>query len=476
MSCGNDNGEYCDGNSCNAFPRSSSCSSSYCENSAKISRPQAGDSGNLRCSKCKEKKSQIKANQTELLCGDCLHSSILSKFKTSVNNHGMLLPGDKVLLGFSGGPSSRVALEFVRDIQAKARRDAKASREDNMHMFNFGVIFVDESSALHIDPSESHQLAEEVKSVVASNAHADEKMHFVTLESVFSENGYNDRLKLLDLLESIHDTTSKEDMIGYLRMEVLQKVAAANGYNKLMLGTNASRIAVRVVSSTVKGQGYSLPADVHYIDARWKVPVVLPLRDCVVKELAMLCHLKSWKTVIMKNSSTFGGPYHSINTLVASFVSLLQEENPSRERTIVRTAEKLNPFSFRKLPETTAIQHLPRRRRESLKNCMSTGISNEQLCPICSGPLNEKDDTLNSSLLPLSLNEGIGYQDLPLSIFKHVCCPTCQFQMLGDTCLSKQNIHLLLPEMMQKRALNNVVSNRAWKRCEIEDCLLSDDS
>ena len=41
----------------------------------------------------------------------------------------------------------------------------------------------------------------------------------------------------------------------------------------------------------LQGRGYSLPADVQYVDARWEVPVVLPLRDCLSQELSMLCHL-----------------------------------------------------------------------------------------------------------------------------------------------------------------------------------------
>ncbi|KAH1229142.1 MADS-box transcription factor 6 [Glycine max] len=41
----------------------------------------------------------------------------------------------------------------------------------------------------------------------------------------------------------------------------------------------------------VGGQAYSLPADIQYLDARWEVPVVLPLRDCFAQEINMLCRL-----------------------------------------------------------------------------------------------------------------------------------------------------------------------------------------
>jgi hypothetical protein len=45
------------------------------------------------------------------------------------------------------------------------------------------------------------------------------------------------------------------------------------------------------VANYLQGQGYSLPADVQYVDTRWEVPVVLPLRDCLAQELSLLCEL-----------------------------------------------------------------------------------------------------------------------------------------------------------------------------------------
>ncbi|KAF7148075.1 hypothetical protein RHSIM_Rhsim03G0024000 [Rhododendron simsii] len=43
-------------------------------------------------------------------------------------------------------------------------------------------------------------------------------------------------------------------------------------------------------------------------------------------------------------------PRSGIKGLVSSFVKLLQEENASRECTIVRTAGELTPFDFNRMP------------------------------------------------------------------------------------------------------------------------------
>ncbi|WJX29599.1 hypothetical protein P8452_18221 [Trifolium repens] len=156
-------------------------------------------------------------------------------------------------------------------------------------------------------------------------------------------------------------------MLLSLRMLALQKVASEFGYNRIVLGSCISRIASH-------GQGYSLPADIQYVDARWEIPVVLPLRDCFAQEINMFCHLDSLKTIKLST-----GPSSSINSLVSSFVTLLQEENPSRESTIVRTAGKLIPFHFNRIPEIIeAMFHwqLEDAKRDIISNPMNLFLQN----------------------------------------------------------------------------------------------------
>jgi hypothetical protein len=40
-----------------------------------------------------------------------------------------------------------------------------------------------------------------------------------------------------------------------------------------------------------QGQGYTLLADVQYVDVRWEVPVVLPLHGCLAHELTCSVNL-----------------------------------------------------------------------------------------------------------------------------------------------------------------------------------------
>ncbi|KAG8380365.1 hypothetical protein BUALT_Bualt06G0007900 [Buddleja alternifolia] len=126
--------------------------------------------------------------------------------------------------------------------------------------------------------------------------------------------------QLTELVAAVSDVTGKEDLLEHLHMLSLQKIAFENGNTKIVLGTCMSRIACHVLEATVKGQGFSLAADIQYVDARWETLVVLPLRDCLSEELNTLCSLDSLKTIEVLQQ-----PRSGINGLISSFVQLLQD-------------------------------------------------------------------------------------------------------------------------------------------------------
>ncbi|KAF3592425.1 hypothetical protein DY000_02028035 [Brassica cretica] len=141
-------------------------------------------------------------------CADCFRSNVFGKFRLAVTSHAMITPSDNVLVAFSGGSSSRVAIQFVHEWQV-ALKNYEASRDRSLPVFGVGVAFVDENSTEARD-------------------------------------------RLVKLLDSVSDVTGKEDLLVHLKMLSLQKVASENGYNRLVLGTCTSRLASHVLTATVK--------------------------------------------------------------------------------------------------------------------------------------------------------------------------------------------------------------------------------
>lgn len=397
------------------------------------------------------------------LCKDCFANSLFAKFRQAITCHDLISSTDNVLVAFSGGPSSRVALQFVHDLQYKSQRNSDASRDKSYPVFGVGVAFIDESLVSSIPSQDLDNAIQDLHLIVSSLAPPKKNLHIVPIQSVLTSDHGEGKNRLVELLDNVTDATGKEDLLHHLRMLSLQKIAFENKYNKLILGSSTSRIACHVLSATVKGQGYSLAADIQYVDARHEVPVVLPLRDCLAQELNLLCRLNGLKTL-----DVLDAPCSGINGLVSTFITILQKENPARERTIVRTAEKLTPFHFNRLTETNGPNDpLTRRHRRRVKLEPYESMASDFLCSICNSPINIADlEHLNSKKVGGESNS---------AIFGLSCCPSCQFQILPKNLSSMEQFYTRLPEPMITRAKDFIARDQTWLREQIKDCLLSDD-
>ncbi|XP_078178335.1 adenine nucleotide alpha hydrolases-like superfamily protein [Carex rostrata] len=396
-----------------------------------------------RCTKCGEEEARKDCNG---LCAGCFRAYLFGKFKLAVTSNAMISPTDKVLVAFSGGPSSRVALEFIHEMQSKALICWDASNSQALPVFTVGVVFIEECA---ITGKPSDQVGQ-IRSIVSSLSPPSKDLHIVPIENVFPSD-------LRKLVNSINDATGREDLLRHLRMLSLQKVAFEHGYSKLVLGLSASAMARHVISATVKGQGYSLPADVQYVDTRWKVPVVLPIRDCLEQELVTLCYVNS-----LKNVQVFNSPCTSINGLVSSFIAHLREDNPSREHTILRTAGKLKPFNFNKF-SSNQYEFVPSRLRPKFQVAENgEPYSPEVLCPICTSPLTATELASRTCARQM---KGLNIKEV--EAFYLSCCESCHFQILPkeETYISCEGFFELLPKPMVKRSL---------LRDEIKDYLLDD--
>ncbi|KAG6542441.1 hypothetical protein Mapa_016131 [Marchantia paleacea] len=446
------------------------------------------------CIKCKDGVPAITVgNQTEPLCASCLHVSIISKFKTAVNNHGLITPADNVLVAVSGGPSSRVAVEMLKEIRSKAQNDADAAKDHVLKVFGLGVVYIDEATVLKLPRTDAEAAVTAIKEMYEGIP-----VHVVQLESVFEtessvvhENGGDNlarlplvedtadpKSKLSKLFESVQDATGKEDLLELFRMQAIQVVAQSHGYTKVVLALTATRVAARVVAATTKGQGYSLPAYIQYLDGRWPVPVVLPLRDCVARELALHCHFSKLSTTFVRGLTTMTDPRSSLNNLAHHFITLLQEDNPAREHTIVRTAAKLTSFGF-----NAEVVPPSRRRRNPRNHDTSQEKSNlepEFLCSICRAPL--KSSEMASAGGRTHQTESIEQNEIHTSgqhgDMKSTCCPSCLFQIFPEEGTHAAEKFMLFPKTTRDMASSNFSQRQKWMRSQIEDFLIpeGDDS
>ncbi|KAL5998205.1 hypothetical protein ACLOJK_009143 [Asimina triloba] len=224
---------------------------------AAAATPPSSSSSSDCCSKCKTQTSLIPNLPTysheASLCLDCFRSYLFGKFKLALTSHAMISPHDNVLVAFSAGPASRVALQFIHEMQSKAQKNFDASRDkSSLPVFGVGVALVDESAISTVPSLEVGKAIEEIRSMVSRLVPPAKELYIAPIESVYSLDSGERRGRFNELLDTVNDVTGREDLLQHLRMLCLQKIASENGYSKLVLGTCTSRMASHVIAATVK--------------------------------------------------------------------------------------------------------------------------------------------------------------------------------------------------------------------------------
>lgn len=136
---------------------------------------------------------------------------------------------------------------------------------------------------------------------------------------------------------------------------------------------------------------------------------------------------------------------------------MFQEENPSRESTIVRTAGKLTPFQFNRMPEADDCnsQLASQRRQKKYNLKISESLPPESFCPICKSPLKISD---------FKCYNEVENGKISSEIIKDKSCSSCQFQILPKESSSLEKFFLLLPYPMVNPAECSSSGKDQWLR------------
>jgi hypothetical protein len=78
--------------------------------------------------------------------------------------------------------------------------------------------------------------------------------------------------QLRALLGAVSDGTGRQDLARHLRTQLLLRTAAGLGCGRVARGDCSTTLAAHIVAAAAKGCGYSLPGDIHLVDARQAAP------------------------------------------------------------------------------------------------------------------------------------------------------------------------------------------------------------
>ncbi|XP_036780127.2 cytoplasmic tRNA 2-thiolation protein 2 isoform X3 [Manis pentadactyla] len=350
----------------------------------------------LKCVKCKEGLPVVVIRAGDAFCRDCFKAFYVHKFRAVLGKNRLIFPGEKVLLAWSGGPSSSSMVWQV--LEGLSQDSAKRLR------FVPGVVYVDEGAACGQSREDRAKTLAEVELVLQT---AGLPRHVVALEEVFSlppsvlrglaqepsgtQGAYKTAVDsflqqqltpgaegprggpsaapgeeqlsrprtqdppspavppaaaqteaLSRLFGSVKTLTAKEELLQTLRTHLILHVARTHGYSKVMTGDSCTRLAIKLMTSLALGRGAFLAWDTGFSDERHgDVVVVRPMRDHTLKEVAFYNRLFGVPSVFTPAVDTKAPEKASIHRLTEAFMLRLQAQFPSTVSTVYRTSEKL---------------------------------------------------------------------------------------------------------------------------------------
>ncbi|KAK6092891.1 Cytoplasmic tRNA 2-thiolation protein 2 [Batrachochytrium dendrobatidis] len=332
------------------------------------------------CNKCKVETPSIIVKRAEF-CRSCFLDSVGHRFRGNLSKSS-IPEGSKLMVAFSGGPSSRALLQTMNDY---CRVDSENNRKKRKFP-EFCVCYVDQSSILDSHASDASKITAVVNSyqrelfivslevVFEEHAPALLKTHIGVDDTISASSSFNieleknakkvdSRLLVQQMFGTLSSMTSKEDLLHYLTLHTLVREAKAQGCAGILLGDTATSVAINVISNTCKGRGLSLPADI--MDSEWyqDVHILRPMRDILSKEIGIFNRLSKLETVAHSSLTTFMAPKASISRLSQDFIVGLEKEFPATVSTVARTAFKIQT------------NHLSKKQ-----------------CPLCEGPVDSTDN------------------------------------------------------------------------------------
>ncbi|XP_034465397.1 LOW QUALITY PROTEIN: cytoplasmic tRNA 2-thiolation protein 2 [Hippoglossus hippoglossus] len=333
-----------------------------------------------KCVKCKEASAAVVIRAGDTFCRGCFKEYFIHKFRAMLGKNRIIFPGDKVLLAVSGGSSSCSMLSQV--LEGLSQNAHKKLR------FLPGIVYIDEGGVVGQSVDERLRTVAELQAVFRATGFP---FYVVPLEQVLDlpssvvvmapslseqpASAYKEAVDqflksnsgsclnpkdqdptslrvvpeahtqlLQQLIVSAKTLTARHDLLNTLRQHLLVHTARTEGYRKVMLGDNCTRLAIKILTSISLGRGAQLAQDTGgFSDSRYgDIILVRPMRDYFSQRNRFTTTICStWASVFIPSLDTKTTEKASIQRLTESFVTKLQVDFPSTVSTIYRTSEKL---------------------------------------------------------------------------------------------------------------------------------------
>lgn len=325
------------------------------------------------CKTCGE-TAHLLLRKKDPYCKTCFIANCTHKFRSTLGKSKLLKPGEKVLVGFSGGPSSAAMLQLLRDGFSE---DAHKKL-----LFEPSLVYVDDSSALGTQSDEVS-----FQEVIDLMRESGFPYYTCRLDSLFSAerlnldpssrctevtDGEGSRAAFTTAYQSFKSLTDRESFYRLCVRRLLLRLARDNGFVKVFTAETGTLLAATLLSTIALGRGAQLREEAGFLDDRDpQVLLLRPMREFSSKEIALFNVHRNVRFRVQTTPSTGREARASVARLTGEFVNGLQENFPATVSTVWRTGDKIGSR--------------PRAR------AAATASSSTSCCRLCGSPL----DTVN---------------------------------------------------------------------------------
>ncbi|XP_071442179.1 cytoplasmic tRNA 2-thiolation protein 2 isoform X2 [Hetaerina americana] len=306
---------------------------------------------NSACKKCSQEKASVVLRTKDPYCQGCFLKYATHKFRATLGKSKLVRPKDRILLATSGSQSSVALLHMVSE--------GLSEQNNKRFLFTSLAVHIDEGAVTGLSRDER---VEALKAVAKQAEDLNFPFYTVQLSNSLNLNptsilDVNAKVEDIDLNENrivagdeqltslfckTRTLTSKEDLLGKLRQNLLMAVAKELGCNKILLGDNGSQLAVKLIANVSIGRGAHLPWDIGFCDVRDSgVMILRPLKEFMGKEIAFYCVFNKLSAVPLPSLSTKTFRMASIRRLTEDFLFGLHADFPSTFSAVIKTGDKL---------------------------------------------------------------------------------------------------------------------------------------
>lgn len=320
-------------------------------------------------------------------CKTCFVANCTHKFRATLGKSKLLKPRDKVLVAFSGGPSSAAMLRLLRDGFSE---DAHKKL-----LFDPSLVYVDDDSSVlgtHGDDV-TDLMKESGFPYYTCHLHSLYSTERLKLESSTRHAEVDDgegaaRTAFATACESFKALTDRESFYRLCRRRLLLRLARDNGFVKVFTAETGTLLAATLLSTIALGRGAQLREEAGFLDDRDpEVLFLRPMREFSSKEVELFNQHCNVRFRAQTTPSAGCESRASVFRLTGEFVNGLQENFPATVSTVWRTGDK--------------IESRPRAR------ALAAGPSSSSRCRMCGSPLDTVDVEPCSAVAALRLTRDV---------------------------------------------------------------------